>query len=153
MRRHHWRCVLPLLLVALGPAVAGCSGLGDDLPREAISGMVTLDGQPLAGGVIQFTAPSGGGTGGAGDTGGSSISAGRFSIDREHGLVPGNYRVAVNSSTKGSDTPGKPAEPGRPTKADRPKELIPAKYNSESTLKAEVKKGGGNDFKFELESK
>jgi len=142
-----------LLLVASGPAVPGCSGTGDDLPREAISGTVTLDGQPLNGGVIQFTAPSGGGTSGAGDTGGSSISAGQFSIDREHGLVPGNYRVTVNSSSGGAGSQTKPAEPGRPTKADRPKELIPSKYNSESILKAEVKKGGPNNFTFDLVTK
>ena len=33
------------------------------------------------------------------------------------------------------------------------KELIPAKYNAESTLTAEVKAGGPNDFPFDLKSK
>jgi hypothetical protein len=49
--------------------------------------------------------------------------------------------------------PGKPPEPGRPTRTARPKELIPAKYNAQSELKAEVKKGGPNEFTFTLVSK
>jgi len=152
MRRHAWRWVLPLFVSALGPVAPGCSGTGDNLPREAITGTVMLDGQPLAGGVIQFTAPrEGGTTGGAGDTGGSPISNGQFSIDREHGLVPGHYRVTINAS--GGAVAAKPAEPGRPNRKELPKELIPAKYNAESTLTADVKKGGPNDFKFELQSK
>lgn len=152
MRRHAWRWVLPLLVPALGPVASGCSGTGDNLPREAITGTVKLDGQPLAGGVIQFTAPKEGGTTqGEGDTGGSPISNGQFSIDREQGLVPGHYRVTINASSGAGGA--KPAEPGRPNRTERPKELIPAKYNAESTLTADVKKGGPNDFPFELQSK
>ena len=85
---------------------------------------------------------------------------GRFSIDREHGLVPGTYRVTINAASSQTAVPqgppvepGKPPEPGRPTRTARPKELVPTKYNAESTLKAEVKKGGPNDFKFDLQSK
>jgi hypothetical protein len=33
------------------------------------------------------------------------------------------------------------------------KELIPAKYNTNTVLKVEIKKGGNNDLKFALESK
>jgi hypothetical protein len=72
-------------------------------------------------------------------------------------LVPGNYKVAVNSATTKADTgksaeSGQAAEPGRPTRTDRPKETIPMKYNAQSTLTAEVKKGGPNSFDFELKS-
>ena len=52
MRRHPWRFFLPLLFVAVGAAAAGCSRSSDELPREAVSGTVTLDGQPLANGTI-----------------------------------------------------------------------------------------------------
>jgi hypothetical protein len=139
----------------MGLVVSGCSG-GDELPREAVSGTVTLDGQPLPGGVIQFTPaspdiPQGGG---------SPITGGRFSIARAQGLVPGSYRVTINAASsetvvpKGEPVePGKPAEPGRPTRTARPKELIPAKYNAQSELKAEVKKGTPNEFTFTLLSK
>ena len=56
------RFAVPLLVLsALG--LAGCSGSsGDDLPREAVSGTVTLDGAPLPSGSISFS-PDGGGRG------------------------------------------------------------------------------------------
>jgi hypothetical protein len=152
--RRFGQCSLPLFFVAMGLVAPGCSGLGDDLPREAISGTVTLDGQPLPAGAIQFTPSGGATTSGNLVSGGSPVNAGRFSIDREVGLLPGKYRVAVNAAgAKGTDPSGKPPEPGRPNRLERPKELIPAKYNAESTLTAEVKKGGPNDFKFDLVSK
>src|SRR5207248_8916889 len=53
--RHHGRCFLALWFLAMVWVAPGCSGSGDDLPREAVSGTVKLDGQPLAGGVIRFT--------------------------------------------------------------------------------------------------
>ena len=124
----------------------GCSGPGDDLPREAVWGTVTVDGKPLASGAIRFTPVEGGTT-----SGGSPITDGKYSISREQGLVPGSYKVAVNSaSTKTEST--KPAEPGRPVRSERPKETLPMKYNAKSILSAEVKKGGSNSFTFELQS-
>src|SRR5689334_16793809 len=93
MRRHHWRFSLPLLFSAIGLVAPGCSGSGDELPREAVSGTVKLDGQPLANGAIQFTPDSGGAT-----SGGSTITDGQYSIEQENGLVPGSYKVAVNAA-------------------------------------------------------
>jgi hypothetical protein len=133
------------LILAAGLA-AGCAG-GDDLPREAISGTVTLDGQPLADGVIQFTPAGGSGQ----VSGGTQIQGGKYSIAREQGLVPGSYNVAINAATKSERT--KPAQVGAGRAAELPKELIPAKYNSATELKAEVKKGGPHDFSFTLQSK
>ena len=40
---------------AVGSTAAGCSQSSDELPREPVSGTVTLDGQPLASGTIQFS--------------------------------------------------------------------------------------------------
>lgn len=141
------RFAVPLLVLsALG--LAGCSGSsGDDLPREAVSGTVTLDGAPLPSGSISFS-PDGGGPGG----GGGTITDGRFSIAREVGLPPGNYKVAINSAKKREDQT-KPAQAGGGKSVAVAKELIPTKYNARSQLKVEIKKGGGNDLKLELESK
>jgi hypothetical protein len=72
-----------VVFVALGLAV-GCSGSGDDLPREPVSGTVTLDNQPLASGTISFIPVAGQGGGGG------TITDGKFSIAREGGLVPGS---------------------------------------------------------------
>jgi hypothetical protein len=144
---------LSLLLVAAFGVVAGCSGAGDNKPREAVSGAVTLDGQALASGTITFNP-----TGAARDAegmggGGVTISNGRFSLGRDVGLLPGSYNVAIYASDKPADRT-KPAQVGNLKSAELAKELIPAKYNSKSELKADIKKGGGNDaLKFDLQSK
>jgi hypothetical protein len=144
----------PALFVcaALG-LVAGCSAAGDGLPREAVSGTVTLDGHMLANGSISFMPPGGTQGGGTATGGGTTIENGKFSIPRESGLVPGSYNVAINAAEhhQGTDQT-KPAQAGAGGKAAA-KELIPAKYNSSTELKIEIKKGGGNDLTFKLESK
>jgi hypothetical protein len=128
-------------------AVAGCLRSGDELPREPVSGTVNLDGQPLAHGSIQFTpARTDGGTP---VVGGSPIENGRFSIARENGLVPGEYKVAIYSAEqKEAATSKGPIRKGTVLA----KERIPAKYNSMSKLTAEVKKGGSPELKYDLES-
>lgn len=141
------------LVVSAG--FVGCSGGGDDLPRQAVSGTVTLGGQPLAQGKIQFEpaspeakAPAGG-----------EIKDGAFSIPRDRGPTPGDYKVMITSSvaraSEGVDTsPG--AEPPPGSKAKMPKigpspELIPKQYNSKTTLSAKVEAGKANTFDFPLQ--
>jgi hypothetical protein len=135
------------LVLAVG-LVAGCAG-GDELPRESVWGTVTLDNQPLATGVIQFS-PADKAAGAALNSAGGQITDGKFSISREQGLVPGKYSVAINAASKTERT--KPAQVGAGKMSDLAKELIPAEYNSATTLTADVKKGGGNDFTFTLDS-
>jgi hypothetical protein len=83
--------------------------------------------------------------------GGDTIKNGRFSISREVGLVPGNYRVTINAPdgiaarSKAGNAPGRYAQVA--------KEIIPFKYNAKSTLTADVPKGGLSDLKFDLQSK
>jgi hypothetical protein len=146
IRHHHAGWILSLSMAVLAP---GCSS-GDGLPREPISGTVTLDGEPLSEGAIQFS-PAGTAPSGVAVSAGAVIAGGRFSIASEHGLVPGTYKVGVNAADRGSAQTG-PAGPGGKSIV-RPKELIPNKYNAQTTLIAEVKKGGPNDFRFELQSK
>ncbi|MBX6314854.1 MAG: hypothetical protein IRY99_18335 [Isosphaeraceae bacterium] len=132
------------VLVAL--AVAGCGGSSSDsLPREPVSGKVTLDGQPLAEGTIQFL-PASEGQGMATASGGM-IKDGSYSVPRDTGPVPGTYKVMIFSSGGGKAE----AEPGKGVTL--PKELIPPQYNAQTTLTAEVKKGGDNTFNFDLKSK
>jgi hypothetical protein len=138
-----------ILVLAVGLA-AGCSGSGDDLPREPVSGTVTLDNQPLATGVIQFSPAEKASAGQSLNSAGGQITDGKFSISREQGLVPGKYNVAINAAEKTERT--KPERVGAGKMSDLAKELIPAQYNSQTTLTAEVKKGGGNAFTFTLES-
>ena len=150
--RRHWRSWLPRLAVAVvaGLSAQGCSGSGDDLPRESVSGTVTLDGRPLSTGAIRFS-PSRNDLSGHAVEGGDSIKNGRFSISREVGLIPGDYRVSIFSGNTTGQRPSADAGPGRIAKAA--KELIPAKYNSQSELMANVPKGGLTDLRFDLHSK
>jgi hypothetical protein len=146
--RHHWLFFLPLVLAAVGSTAAGCSQSSDELPREAVSGTVTLDGEPLASGTIQFSSDGGAGSGTA-PGGGSDVKDGQFSISRELGLVPGKYKVAINAAGKRNQA--KTNEPGK--RSGFAPELIPSQYNSKTTLSAEVKKGGSSDLKYVLLSK
>src|SRR4051794_10320669 len=59
MRRHTRRCVTaPVAAVAASLlGLGGCGGT-DGLPRQAVSGTVTVDGKPLKAGLITFM-PSG----------------------------------------------------------------------------------------------
>jgi hypothetical protein len=129
--------------------LAGCGGSGDNLPRQPVSGAVTLDGKSLERGTISFQPDSGLPTAAA-----VAISAGQYSIARTEGLVPGLYRVLISSTPQTAVTidpaTGMPPPPGKPTPP--PKELLPAKYNASSTLSADVKEGAANRFDFALET-
>jgi hypothetical protein len=129
--------------VATALATSGCGGGGDNLPRQEVSGTVTLIGQPLAQGTIQFMPMSQE----QGTLAGGEVKDGKFTIDREAGPVPGGYKVMIFSSGGASMGPTEEM-PGRappPTK-----ELIPPQYNAATTLNVEVKGEGPNTFDFPL---
>jgi hypothetical protein len=132
--------------------LAGC-GSGDDLPRKAVSGTVTLGGQPLAEGRIQFAPVS---PDAKVDAGGE-IKNGQFSIPRDQGPTPGDYRVMITSAVPrkaGPDNaPG--AEPSTrgpkmPDSTGPAPELIPKEYNSKTTLTAKVEADKTNTYDFPL---
>jgi len=136
-------CVfLPLGLLA---GLCGC-GPGDSLPRQEVSGNVTLDGQPLSDGSIEFQPVAT--AGGPVVPGGGLIAAGAYRIAREQGLVPGVYKVMIFSHGAGTGTTAGSAEPG--AQGAPPPELIPTRYNVATTLKAEVAKDRPNVFNFDI---
>ncbi|HEY2158312.1 MAG TPA: hypothetical protein VGH33_21965 [Isosphaeraceae bacterium] len=143
--------ILPSALVAVQLLnFAGCGGETDGRPREAISGTVSLDGRPLPDGSIQWIPASAR----EGTVGGAPVKDGKFSINRQEGLAPGAYRVVISSGGGGGGASGTPGEaPGLLDAANTPKDLIPARYNTKSTLKAEVKVGDPNTFDFPLTSR
>jgi len=123
--------------------LSGCGGSSDNLPREAVSGSVTVEGQPLAKGTILFNPTS--------DklptTATGGINDGKYSIPRAEGLVPGTYKVAISSVGEAEmklvhGAPGKLAPP--------PKNLISKQFNTNTKLTAEVIGGETNTFDFEL---
>jgi hypothetical protein len=135
-----------LLLWAL--ALGGCSNDPwnpvDTLPRVPVAGTVTLDGTPLAQGMIQFNpAPETNGT-----TVAAEITGGKYAIAKAQGPVPGKHKVVVSSHPPARLKPGEP--PGGTPKLTP--ETIPAKYNTQSTLETEVPAGGSQTLDFALKS-
>jgi len=141
-----------LLLVEMVASafLAGCSG-GDELRREAVSGTVSFKGAPLKKGMIQFQPTSGNET----TAGAAGIVDGKYSIDRDEGLVPGKYQVMITGILGPSDGAKAPkaAMPGDVLPVLPAKELIPAKYNVKTELTAQVASGGANEFNFDLKEK
>lgn len=121
-----------------------CAGCGNGDGRVSVTGEVTFDGQPLEDGNITF-----GGAQGA--AGAGKIVNGKFSLDEsgdESGVQPGSYDVLISSwfEERGSVREDGSFAPG--------KTRIPLSYidPQKSGLKAEVKSGEKNHFKFELKS-
>lgn len=117
------------LIICLTCGCGGSGGGGSD-GRLAISGSVHYKNEPVQNGSIEFVPHPGVKT-----TSGSPITNGRFSIPADKGLEPGAYTVKISAMEV---IP--PSEPGGLPGPD-PKELIPAKYNTKSTLTREIKAG------------
>lgn len=128
------RCaVLPLICLSL----AACQSGKPEPQKYSVSGTVTLDGTPVAeNGLIYFKTIA------TGDIDGFDIKAGKFSGS----TVPGDRRVEiVVFRIKTVDIDG--------MKGEAKESLIPARYNTDSTLAAKVTPEGPNKFTFELTSK
>ncbi len=132
-----------LVLSAL--TLVGCSSDPtpvDPLPRVPVSGSVTFEGAPLAEGMIQFDPVAGS----QGTSASGAVTAGAFAIEKALGPVPGKYQVSISSrppaGIAASETPG-----GTPK--SKP-ETIPAKYNTSTTLEADIPAGGSSSLAYVL---
>lgn len=130
---------LRLLMIAacFGLFAAGCSSNAD---VGQVSGTVTLDGQPLATGLIRFVPVDG-----QSPTADTAISDGAYSAT----VPPGDKRVEITSAKvvgkrKAYDTPDSPM-------IDITGELLPARYNTRTELTLTVV-AGDQQKEFALES-
>jgi hypothetical protein len=118
-------------------------GCGDPDGRVPVEGTITLGGQPLDEGIIEFVSE--------GLRTGSVISEGKYAIPKTHGLTPGSYKVKITSGD--GKTPLDAADdfiPG-PTGANIvSKERIPPEYNSRSTQVVTVEGGKLNRFNYDI---
>jgi hypothetical protein len=120
---------LPLLLLL---SANGC-GPGDG--KVEVTGTVAFDGNPMPDGYVTFT-PEEGGAPAAGP-----ILAGKFSLR----ATPGAHRVEIEASRF--------VGPKNPVMGLQPREqYVPARYNTETTLRGEVKADEPNEFEFNLSS-
>ncbi len=97
------------VLLTLG----GCGWLTDDSSREPLAGTVTLAGEPLKKGSIEFVPASGGAVAAR-----SLILEGKFNIPRAQGPAPGSYKVLIftdgDRSRKDHDKDATPGTDSRP---------------------------------------
>src|SRR3954468_6754983 len=112
-------------ICGIGLTIAACFGCGKKGPhRAAVSGHVTLDGQPIIEGVIQFLPVEG--TTGA-ETGGV-ITNGHYDIPQQRGAIVGKSRVELRASKKTGQKIQDPT--GRPgVLTDEYKEVFPPSCN------------------------
>ena len=123
-------CVLPIL---------GCGPASD---RLAISGTVTLKGEPLNDGVIEFAS--------AKTRSGAPVNKGKYEIAADQGLTPGVYKVVITAGDGRTPADSPDGMPG-PTGANIvSKDRIPPDYGSNSKQEVTVSIKGPNKFDFPI---
>jgi hypothetical protein len=125
----------------LAAAPAGCSDYGG---RLAVSGEVTLQGEPLKEGVISFIPLDGQGT-----QSGAPVVNGEYAVPRQSGLKPGKYLVQLTAGDGKTPHEEEAGNPGGSTNIVS-FDLIPEEWNVRSTQQVEVKKDGDNKFNFHV---
>tara|TARA_R100000750_G_C2332507_1_gene90699 strand:- start:61 stop:492 length:432 start_codon:yes stop_codon:yes gene_type:complete len=135
-------CIFCLLIIS------GCfGGDGEKIETAAFSGTVTLDGQPLEKGVIQFRpGKDASGQPLRGQITEAAINAGQYQLASDQGAVVGENSVVI-SATK---VVGKEMADG--VEIEKVEQYLPAKYNSETTLTITVTPED-TEHNFELSSK
>lgn len=132
------RCYLGATLFAtLTFFLVGC----DSGPKlYPVSGTVQFKGENVKFGTINFRAADG-------STGASQVVDGKYSIPKEGGLTPGDYRVAINYPDPKIPPPSGTEAPGE---AIPQREMLPKKYNDETELTAQVKADTNTNISFQL---
>lgn len=123
-----------LAIAALALATApGCSQ--DGLPLAPVEGVVTLNGSPLSGALVEFQPLAVDGSPSYGETNEQGRYEMMFSQDRA-GAWTGQHRVRITTRNEN----------------ERIAELLPPEYHAETTLVREVKVDTTNVFDFRIET-
>ena len=147
MKRFTCHLIVTMLsLILITTSFSGCNGSTDSRPAVEINGTVTLDGDPLQEGSIQFSSPK------TGESAYANLDAnGHYSISFPQADIGTEYEIIVN--------PPVVEEENAMALAEKPKAKstmkIPAKYSNRTTsgLKAKIQQAGSNEANFELKSK
>ena len=122
-------------LMFLAALLAGCGGSGAEV--APVSGRVTLDSAPLAGARIKFQPEASGGS----PSYGTADSEGGYVLGYKRGqpgALIGWHSVSIERG--GHDDSANKSKP----------KALPARYNTASDLRKEVKAGEDNVIHFEL---
>ena len=141
--RHAWLCI-----TVLAVAASGCSRGGKQIPnRVPVSGRVTIAGQPLAYGTVQFVPDSP-----EGHAAMATIKAGSFTLASAEsfpGVVKASYKVSI-VSPQPIDPSNRPSDPFSP---EANKSNIPKRYgNIETSGLAVDVTGPTHDLTFDLKT-
>jgi hypothetical protein len=146
---HQTRAVRILAGSFLFALLAGCGASPDDYEgpkRYALTGKVTFNGSPVDGGTISFIPPDE-------DTRpcGATIVAGQYAIPEAQGANEAQYRVEI----RWLKPTGKQHKDDQDTgeMIDEVEQVIPATYNDQSTLTADVSASSTNFDFVDLSSK
>ncbi len=132
-----YRTTALLLIVALLP-LAGCMGRDG---RQGVTGTVTVDGQPLESGLINFRPTAGM----QANSSGGAIHDGVFKLPADNGLKPGKYIVTIQAFRETGEMIDDP-------QLGRIARQAPVRFKESDTLEATVTVGQKNRFDFELTS-
>lgn len=143
--------LIAALLASLIPVLSGC-GSEPGPARAAVEGVVTLDGQNLAAGVIRFIPAEGN----SGPAAGAVIKDGVYRLAEGEGPVIGRQRVEIEATDHlGFEADDEQAYASAVTERKGkplPKNPVPDKYNRQSTLVADIKADDVNKNDFALTS-
>lgn len=137
------KCGLALGLIAA--SAFGCGGMSDMPALGTVSGVVTLDKQPLPNAKVEFQPPDGRASVGTTD------ESGRYTLkyDMDHaGAKVGSHEVTITTRSEGYAKP--PANGNEGEWVAGSPETVPKKYLKEGALTATVK-AGRNTIDFPLE--
>lgn len=144
-----WNNITAFVVVSLVShlVAVGCGGVKTDysnLELRNVSGVVTLDGSPLAEAVVKFEAADGTFSVGQTDASGNY----RLMLNSEKsGVMPGPKVVRITSvggmGEEGAEDGGREGEPGS---AAQGQERVPPCYNRQSKLRANVERGATMNF-------
>lgn len=133
-------CFARAMALAVGLAVV--VGCGNSEPkRYAVSGTVKYKDKLIGVGSVTFIPEGGDAT-----MGGAPIKDGKYELPSVAGLRAGKYKVAISYP----DPKGTPAAGDAPGASLDAKNLMPAKYNDQTELRAEVSADKSNVFDFDL---
>lgn len=142
------RFAIVVLCISVG--ALGCGG-----PKYSpVSGKITMDGNPLPNASVTFQPMSSGdnpnpGVGSAAKTDENGNFTLKISGTEDLGAVVGKHRVEINAFDRVKEID--PTSDKWEKKL--PKNLVPPKYNNQSTIEFEVPSGGTNNAVFDLKSK
>jgi hypothetical protein len=132
-------------LLLSGVMLIGCGKASDG--RVAVSGTITLQGETLDEGVIEFLPLAKTGRTGPTTQSGAVITDGVYKIPRDSGLVVGTYHVLITAGDGKTPVDGElPGPTGNIVSVDR----IPPEYNVDSKQKVTVTPEGPNVFDYTI---